>query len=65
MQSDGTWLLQVHQRRTRTLDLQVALQRRPCELLVNGKRHTFSYGSGALRAAVRLKNGKVVANRKC
>ena len=65
LQGDGSWVLQVRQRRSRTFDLQVALQRRPCALLVNGKRHKFSYGDGVLRAAVKLKHGAVEARSTC
>ena len=62
---DGSWALAVRQRRRRTFDLQVALPKRPCALLVDGKRRSFSYGDGVLRAAVKLTSGTVVARADC
>ena len=58
-------MLRVDQRRRRTFALQVALPQRPCELLVNGKRHSFSYSDGVLRAAVALTGGTVEARASC
>ena len=62
---DGSWTLRVRQRRRRTFDLQVALPQRPCALLVDGKRRSFSYGDGVLRAAVALTSGTVMAPVRC
>ena len=62
---DQSWVLRVDQRRRRTFDLQVALPQRPCELLVNGKRRSFGYSDGVLRAAVALTSGTVQARASC
>ena len=62
---DGSWALAVRQRRRRTFDLQIALPKRPCALLVDGKRRSFSYGDGVLRAAVALTSGTVTAPVRC
>ena len=62
---DGSWALAVRQRRRRTFNLQVALPKRPCALLVDGKRRSFSYGDGVLRAAVALTSGTVTAPVRC
>jgi alpha-glucosidase (family GH31 glycosyl hydrolase) len=62
---DQSWMLRVDQRRRRTFDLQVTLPQRPCELLVNAKRHSFSYSDGVLRAAVALTSGTVQARASC
>lgn len=64
-QGDQSWVLRVDQRRRRTFDLQVALSQRPCELLVNGKRHSFSHADGVLRATVALTSGTVEARASC
>src|SRR3954469_8398200 len=57
----GTWVARVRQKRRRRLDLQVALDRRPCALLVAGRRRAFAYARGALRASVPLRSGTVTA----
>jgi alpha-glucosidase len=65
MHRTGTWVLRVHQRRRRRLDLQVALARRPCRLLVAGRRARFAYARGVLRASVRLRSGTILARARC
>jgi hypothetical protein len=62
---DGGWLLMIHQSRTRTIRLQVALSARPCLLLVNGRPARFGYTAGVLRATVTLADGSVRAVTRC
>jgi hypothetical protein len=62
-QRSGAWVLRVHQGRRRRLDLQVAPARRPCALLVGGRRARFSYADGVLRASVRLRSATIVSPR--
>jgi hypothetical protein len=61
----GGWQLRVRQARRRTLDLQVALARRPCRLLVNGQPVGFHYRAGMLDATVGLVNGTIRAVTRC
>jgi alpha-glucosidase len=63
---DGkSWLLRVKQSRTRELDVQVALPRKPCALLVNKKKKPFSYRDGVLTASPHIGNGTIEAKAKC
>jgi sulfoquinovosidase len=65
MHKDKSWVLRVSQKVRRTLDLQVALPKKPCALLVNKKRRPFTFSGGILRATPRLASGTVEAATTC
>ena len=61
----GRWRLRVRQTRTRELDLQIALPRRPCRLTVGGRRARFHYSRGVLTTRASLRSGVIVAATRC
>jgi alpha-glucosidase (family GH31 glycosyl hydrolase) len=63
--SGGGWLLRVHQARTRTIELRVALSSRPCRLLVGERPVGFHYAAGVLDATVRLASGTIRVVMRC
>lgn len=63
--ASGGWLLGVHQARRRTIDLRVALARRPCRLSVNGRPVGYRYRAGVLDATVSLVSGTIRAVTRC
>ena len=65
MHGSKAWILRTKQGRTRTLNLQVALPKKPCALYVNKKKKPFKYKAGVLTTTVKVKTGTVEARASC
>jgi sulfoquinovosidase len=65
MHKDKSWVLKVTQKRRTTLDLQVALPKKPCAFTVNKKKRPFTYSDGVLKATPRLTSGTIEARSTC
>ncbi len=59
------WALRVQQEKRRRFDLQVALPKKPCALVLKGRRQPYTYADGVLRASVRMGSGTLVARTRC